>query len=203
MLYDRGKLKGIRSKWLENTDLITFQEEIYGQENSLFQTISFHHGEIHYDDDDIKSVQIMSDDHLYVVKNSKSHTSNFKSPKLKWEVAEKEQLDLMIKKQLLSHWDMLIRHFNVNTDHYRIVPLNELVKYSDEQIPSLTKEQTEKIIGQLWEGLYKNYIIPITSTKLDNFNNYMPLVLFAKDNTHLIVLFEINGLKEKLIQQYS
>lgn len=183
IIFLNGKLTGVRSKWRENTDFIEVKESIHFKKKGLYQAISYHHGEAHYNESDIKSVQQMSYDELTfdLNQNIKKHD----------------------KKQLIIYWNDLLDHFNINVEKYMSVPFVDLYHYNDKNLPSLSKRQTDKIIGQLWEGFYENYIIPVTNNKNSVEDNLMPLILFDNHHHHLLIIFELNGKKEMLIQQYS
>src|SRR5699024_3141554 len=104
------------------------------------------------------------------------------------------------KRQLLLHWNQLIDYYHINESNYTSVPLNQLVIFEKQNIPSLSHKETKRVMGQLWEGLYKNYIIHITDKKSHENPHFMPLIMIDKDHTHLLVLFELNGEKIKLKQ---
>ncbi|MBT2214458.1 hypothetical protein KK120_01260 [Virgibacillus dakarensis] len=202
LLYDNGRLRGVISRWGENADSISLQKDLTSEDSSYFQAISYHHGEIHYPDDKIKSMQAMSYDELYVVDSPTTPVQSFQSPKNRFTMEWKELLDVTTKQQLLYHWNKLMRHFQIENESYDIIPLTALHKYNRESLPDLTQEETDRIIGQLWEGLYKNYIIPASSGTNNLKSSYIPLVLFAKDRTHLMVLYQLDGKMEKLIQRF-
>lgn len=202
LIFNNGMLRGIRSKWMEDTDRIQTKEKIIGEDSSYFQAISYHHGEIHYPDDQIKSIHKMTYDQLYVIDSPNTALESFKTPNDKYETEWATLLDHTTHQQLLYSWKLLIRHFDIAGESYLSVPLTQLYKYNDEPLPSLTQEQTNQIIGQLWEGIYKNYIINAKNIEKNKLKSYVPLILFDKQNQHLIVLYEINGKKERLIQQY-
>src|SRR5699024_3362650 len=103
LLFDNGRLRGVRSKWEQDTASIQLKESLSGKDDSFFQVITYHHGEVHYPDDTIKSIQHMSQDKLYVSANKK--------------------LDKTTKKQLLYHWNQLFKHFNIDETSYTSVPL--------------------------------------------------------------------------------
>lgn len=201
LLFKNGKLAGALSKWHENEDTIKLSERIYTKGTSLFQAISYHHGELHYPDGTIKSIQQMTDDELYVIENNSTGNYSFHKPKTNKDSKWKNQISVKTSKKLLYQWNKLINHYQINKEDYLIVPLTELKRFNTEHLPSLSLKQTNKIIGHLWEGLYKNYIVPITYQK-EQVSSFVPVILFSKDNTHLLVLYEINGKKERLIQQY-
>ncbi|SFD54170.1 hypothetical protein SAMN05216238_102134 [Lentibacillus persicus] len=202
LLYKNGQLMGIRSKWKENTDLISIKEKFSGEDSNFFQSISFHHGEVHYPDDQIKSIHQMTYDQLYVIDSPGTRLKSFKSAA---DDAEKEWAELLnhtTEQQLKHHWKQLMEHYTIDENAYWKIPLSDLNKFNNEPLPSLTQEQTNQIMGQLWEGLYKNYILKLSNTDAKKVNSFIPLILFDKNKDHLLVLFEWNGKKERLIQQY-
>ncbi|WP_053219200.1 hypothetical protein [Virgibacillus senegalensis] len=205
LLYVDGRLKGILSKWKENGQTIEQKSSIHGEDSSHFQAITFHHGELHYPDDKIKSIQAMSADELYVIDSPHTALESFDQPLNKEQEEWKQTLDTATNQQLSFHWNQLINHFGVPVDNYTIVPLTDLVKFQDQPVPGLTEKQSQQVIGQLWEGLYKNYILGIAGNQ-DNkhpINTFIPLLLFANDGSHLMVLYQ-NEKEEKqqLLQAY-
>ncbi|MBU5265948.1 hypothetical protein [Virgibacillus proomii] len=203
LLFDNGRLRGALTKWVQDTDTIQLKEILQLEDSSLYQSISFHHGEIHKSRDEIKSIQKMSSDYLYVIDSPTTPLVSFKTAKSNYEREWKNLLDRTSKQQLLYHWNTLLNHFQIDKEKYLAVPLTVLDKYQSEPLPSLSQAQTDKIIGQLWEGLYKNYVIPIVKTEKEVVDSYIPLILFDKENKHLLVLFELNKKKKQLIQKYS
>ncbi|WP_087971679.1 hypothetical protein [Oceanobacillus rekensis] len=201
LLFDNGRLRGVQSKWVQNTNRIKMTEKVKSEDSRHFQSISFHHGENHYSEDDIRSVQLMSYNELYVIDSPTTPIASFKIPKNRYETDWKELLDRSSKQQLLFHWHELFHHFDLNAENYSTFPLVELYQYNDMVLPNMTQIETKNAIGRLWEGLYKNYIIPALDPPNDKLDSFMPLVLIDKKNTHLLVLFELNGKKEKLIQR--
>ncbi|MBM7569668.1 hypothetical protein [Aquibacillus albus] len=202
LLFSDGRLKGILSKWKENEKNIQLQTLVHGEDSSHYQTISFHHGEIHYPDDEIKSIHAMSSDELYVIDSPYTALESFDQPMNSSQKEWKKTLDHATNQQLSYHWKQLIDYFQIPKDQYIYVPLTELMSYEKKPIPGLTQEVTERVIGQLWEGLYKNYILGISETQKP-VDSFIPLILFDKDGKHLMVLYQDqNGKKEQLIQYY-
>lgn len=179
LLYKDGFLKGVLNKWQENKSSIILKHSFSNQSSELLQAISFHYGEIHNENqDDIKSIHTMSYDEW-------SH-ENIKTDKF-----------------LSERWSELIQYFDIDSTSYHAVPLIDLHLYENQVINGLNQEETHKVIGQLWEGLYKNYVLPILH-KDDQVSkrHLMPLILFDKEANHLLVLFEWGDEKHKLLQQY-
>lgn len=201
LLFSNGKLLGALSKWREDTDTIQLNEKIQTQGTSHYQTISYHHGELHHPNGSIKSLQQMTYDELYVVENNSPVIHSFGKPKTDKDLYWKKALNEKMSQTLLYKWNKLLNHYQIDKEDYLVVPLTALNRFNKEPLPSFTQADTNQIIGHLWEGLYKNYLIPIINEK-ERVSSYVPLILFGKDKQHLLVLFEINGKKERLIQKY-
>ncbi|MFS0751440.1 hypothetical protein [Oceanobacillus sp. 1P07AA] len=201
LLFLNGRLKGVRSKWQQNTDKIDIQENFIGQNSNHFESISFHQGEIHIDDNTIRSIQQMSQDDLYVIDSPSEPIASFKEPANEYEKEWEEVLNRTSNQQLIYQWQQLIHYYQVDSSNYYVIPLTKLVLYEASPLPNMTKEKSDQVIGQLWEGLYKNYIIPALDPPNDNLSSFVPLILIDKEAKHLFVLFELNGKKEQLIQR--
>ncbi|PLR76950.1 hypothetical protein CU633_12830 [Bacillus sp. V3-13] len=64
--------------------------------------------------------------------------------------------------------------------------------------------RTNEIPGHLWEGLYKNYFLGIQKkdgTIIDPIDSSMPLILLAKDQSHLLVAFETADREPVILRQ--
>jgi len=200
LLYENGKFKGALSKWEENTKNIETQKTFTQNDHQHYQTISFHHGEIHEGKKDIKSIQTMSSDERYIVAHDDEFIT-FKQPKNDKMQQWKEKLDHLTNERVTAHWEELFNYYDIQQNDYYLIPITKLYAYNEQPLPSFTMNESQKIIGQLWEGLYKNYLLPITQMEEDHKAHYIPIVLLRKDKTHLLVLFELNGKKQKLKQK--
>lgn len=202
LLYENGKFKGVQSKWRQHIDQIQLSEQFKQINSGLIQTISFHHGEFHYSNDQITSIQKMTAKQLYVtVDNSILHS--FQRPRNIQEKKWQTKLNNFTNQQLKVHWKSLIKELNIPVDNYTSFPLTDLIRFEQENLPNQTVEETQKIIGQLWEGLYKNYVLLLKNQDNQQSFHYIPLILIDKDNEHLLVIFELNGKAQKLIQKIS
>lgn len=198
LLFGDGELKGMRSQWKEDTDSISYLEQIIDNRNQKWETISFHYGEIH-SKDKINSTQQMSSSKLYVFHNGSTFES-FHNPNTKKQTAYQASLDAKTTKKLLENWQDLISHYDININDYHSIPLTTLSEYENKPLPSMNQEKTDRVVGQLWEGLYKNYLMPYIDSDR-KLISYTPLILLAKDGDELLVLFEMNREKVKLIQK--
>lgn len=194
LLFINGSLAGILNKWKQNVATISQKKDVIIEPNALIDTVSFHHGEIHKDQT-ITSIQRMSQDQLFIFRN---HI--FKQAQTKVQRQKEQALREKVNKNLQFHWDKLIDHFNLVKSDYELFPFHEIVRFEKQITKEYSEKNSAKIIGQLWEGLYKNYLLPAVDVKSKDF---MPLILLAKDRTQLLVLYEMNGEKHQLIQQIN
>lgn len=203
LLFIDGKWKGTNSVWREKEKNIELSSNVQMNMGSLIQAITFHHGEVHYPSDEIYSVQQMSASNLFVMDSSQQKLETFSRPMTKRQKEWGKTVIQSIDKYLQSTWKDWIDDKGINLEEYHMIPLVDLIQFQETNIDSLTKEQTDKIIGQLWEGLYKNYIIPMLHEQWKT-SSAMPVILFSKDHTHLLVLFEDGNKEIQLLrQQYS
>lgn len=202
LLYENGKFKGVLTKWRQNIDHLDLNKTFTQSNNSLLKAISFHHGEIHYPNDQISSIQQMTNNQLYFMKDNNTIYS-FHEPSNANEENWKRDLDEIMDQQLNNHWNKLINELDIAINEYDRIPLTELAKYENKPLPRRTEAESKKIIGQLWEGLYKNYILLLQEEENLKEKHYMPLILLAKNNDHLLIIFELNKTNLKLIQKIS
>lgn len=202
LLYENGKFKGVLNKWRQYVDHIELSKRFRQTDSGLLQAISFHHGEIHYPNDQISSIQKMTGNHLYFIKDGKTIHS-FRNARDTNEKIWERNLNKITEQQLNNHWNRLINQLDIRINEYDRIPLAELVQYESKPLPGRTEAETKKIIGQLWEGVYKNYIVLLKEEENLQNEHYMPLILIAKNNDHLLIIFELNKKSQKLIQKIS
>ncbi|AIE60731.1 hypothetical protein [Bacillus methanolicus] len=192
-LFANGRLKGKMGKWKQNTASLTQEQIIHGKDSCHLEAISFHHAEIHYNNEQIFSAQTMSADHLYVIYSSFRPLQSFRTPGTKEETEWKTTIDKITNQELESSWTNATDHFSIKRDQYISIPLTALIDYNYRPLPGFTKHETERILGNLWEGLYKNYFLGIkkrNGTVVDSENSIVPLIFLAKNKSHLIIITE-------------
>jgi len=200
LLFGNGKLKGVKSKWKDHTDTIHMEEGLSTDKDIKWEAISYHHGELQYSNTNINSVQDMSYEYLYVIPSKDNRLLSFQKPDTNYEYEAQQQIDLIVKQELLVHWKDLAKHYNISLKDYNLIPFTSLYKYNNSPLPNMTTSQTEEVIGKLWEGVYKNYIILAANTKHEQLTGLEPIILIDKNQSHIIVLFELNNKKDMLIQ---
>jgi hypothetical protein len=192
-LFSNGRLIGELGAWKQNTARM-FQEKRIGAGNSAYyQAITFHHAELHDKKGQISSSQALSTNQLYVITESSTTAYSFLIPKTKAQSKLKQQLDEQTERMLHYSWNNGVRHYSIHLSDYQAFPLNLFQKIVKNDLPGFTREKTEKIVGQLWEGLYKNYFLGIKNadgTNVSPIGSTLPLILIANNKTHLLVLTE-------------
>jgi hypothetical protein len=203
-LFANGRLKGKMGKWKQNTAHLSQEETIHGKESSRLEAVSFHHAEIHYDNGQIFSAQTMSSDHLYVIQSSFSPLQSFRTPATEEEAEWKTTIDKLTAQELESSWTNAIDHFSVKRDQYISIPLTKLIDYQNRPFPGFMKSETERILGNLWEGLYKNYFLGIkkkNGTVIEPEDSTTPLILLAKNKSHLLIITETRDGEPVILRQ--
>lgn len=192
LLYANGKLKSTMGEWKQNTLELSEEKTVVERESNLLQAITFHYAEIHDTNARIFSSQKISADNLYVVNSKFENTPlSFHTPN---NLVEKDWATTM-DKEALDYVDYSFRQglkkFHISANQYDTkLLLTELPKYNDTPLPLFSKEQSAKIIGQLTEGLYKNYFLGIIKedgTIVDPIGSSVPVLLINEN--HLLVLF--------------
>lgn len=202
LIYENGIFKGMLSEWKNNTATIELEKSIPISTSSLLESITFHHGEIHQDDETITSIQKMSNDSLYVfTEGEEVHT--FHQPKTKEDKKNQQELTNHMNSAMKKHLHSMLDYHHLSIDQYEVLPLTKLVTYEDSPLFNFSNETTSRIIGQFWEGFYNEYITLLMSYENNIPSHYMPYILIAKDKSHLLVLFEIDNESFKLKQSLS
>ncbi|MFZ3588145.1 hypothetical protein ACOI1C_02475 [Bacillus sp. DJP31] len=205
ILFRGGFLVDSMYQWKENASTLEQLKNVRGEESSLFQSISLHHAEIHLQDDVIKSAQTMTMKNLYIIDSSFSPLDSFQKPSNKEQSEWKKIVDHVLTEHLNYSWNELISYFQINRENYYEITMLDLITYNSKPLPGFDQGKSQEIIGQLWEGLYKNYLLGIKlspSETISPIGSKVPLILLSKDLTHLYILIEgKDGEKIKLVQE--
>jgi len=204
LLFKDGKLTGMLSKWKENTDQISQSKTITDDESGNYEAISVHYAERHYPDDVIKGKEIMSYDHLSVMRDAGGHFSGFKIPTAedqkawytkKWRTMKSKQATLITE---------AAKKFHFNPDDYYPYPLTYIHVFESEPLPKLNQQTTHRVISQLWEGLYKNYALGVHVSEndiRDPIGSSMPMILYSKKGTDLLVIIQLDSGEMTMLKQ--
>jgi hypothetical protein len=204
LLFSNGRLMAKQGYWKQNTDYLIQEREIVGRESALVQALSFHYAELHENQEKIFSSQKMSADQIYVTNQQNQPFHSFRNAFSKQEQEWKQKLDQQTKEFLNHSWEKGIRYFSINPQQYVLFPLTDLFFNPNSSFTGFTEQETNQIKGNLWEGLYKNYFLGIKradGTKIKPIGSTIPLILIAKDKSHLLVLTETANGEPTLLRQ--
>ncbi|MCL1630382.1 hypothetical protein M3N64_00225 [Sporolactobacillus sp. CPB3-1] len=187
LLYRNNRLIAILNHWQRNTNQLISARDARIR-SGFYNALTVHQAELHINSD-IYGKERLSQDYLIV---SASGRHAFRHPKTPDEAnqlsSHTRQIDLE-RKQLLGR---AAAHYHFSPDHYRIVSLDMLTDESKTRIfPFFNEKTVERIVGQLWEGLYKNFIrgIQLTEGQSESpLGSTVPLLLIADD--HMLVIIE-------------
>jgi hypothetical protein len=207
LLYSDGKLVDTLSEWEDQSQKLAQYKKVTGEDSSHYQAISLHYGEIHLENDLIRSTQAFTNDHLYVIDSEFTDLFSFKKAHTEEEQEWKAILDKVTVQHLDYSWDQLINFYKIDQNEYEAIPLIELAKYNTAPLLGLSKAKTQEVIGSLWEGLYKNYFLGLKTKEgkvIEPTGSTMPLILIAKNYSHIVILIQAeNGRPFKFIQKIT
>jgi hypothetical protein len=192
LLYSNGRLVSEYHDWKQNTDTLVQEKQISIKESALLQAVTFHHAELHEKKDLIFSSQTMSERQIYIVL-SNSEAKSFYTPNSSDEKEWKQKLDEQTERMLQLSWNKGVRQFSIKLDNYQAFPLSEFNRRAKDSLSGFSKAETQRVVGNLWEGLYKNYLLGIKKadgTVESPLGSTIPLILVANDKSHLLALTE-------------
>lgn len=203
-LFFNGRLTSKMSEWEQNTDRIVEEDTAAGKESSLLQAVSFHYSEIHENEENYTSAQSMSEDQLYVIDSNFSPLSSFRKPDSSAEKEWKMILDKVTTQQLQYNWENAMKKYNISGKDYLQIPLIRLPEYNSDPPKGFSTLQWNELVGNLWEGLYKNYFLGIKTDSgktVDSIDSLMPLILLSIETGDLLVLLTTKEGEYVLLQQ--
>lgn len=200
LLYINGMFHGVFSAWRQQISELEQHKTFPLIENGYYDTISYHHGEIH-EENTISSIQAMSSAQLFTFKRN-DKVVFFSEPKTKIQREMATSLRHETDKVLQEHWRKLIRALDIDVSTYDCIPLTAWTQIGENStFTRLSASTQQRVIGQFWEGLYKNYIL-LLQERQDVFH-YVPLILLDKNVRELRIIYELNGKPNQLIQRIS
>lgn len=204
LLYVNGLLKEkIGQEWKQEEDKIHLNKKILQRDSANFKAISFHHAELH-NNGRITSTQKITHDELYVLYSKFTPLHSFHQPIGKEEKEWKFVIDQIIQERLKQSLQKAEKKFNLNKDQYAVFPLTDMSQFEDSTLPGFNEQETKQILGRLWEGIYKNYFLGIKGmdgTTADPIGSTIPLILIAKDQSHLFVISELKNGEAIILRQ--
>ena len=204
LLYANGKLVSKMGEWKQNTMELSEKKTVVEKESKKFEAISFHYAEIHDKDEHIFSSQKITKDFLYVVNSQYDHQAKaFRNAETDDEQAWEKLLDSQTKEYLHYYFNQSIKKNQLSLKQYPLrLLLTDFEKFNEEPLKGFTQKQTARIIGQLMEGLYKNYFLGIRTINgniVDPIGSTIPIILIGKD--HLLVAFTTKDGESVILRQ--
>lgn len=191
-IFANGRLIDKENHWKRDVRQLAFEGNIPFDQNALFQAVTFHHAEIHAPKEGISSVQTGSMDDLYVI-GTESPALNFREAETEEEFGWKEIMDKKTSEILETSKQSAVEADYFHPEFYDAIPLTELFPFMTQPLPSFSMEETKRIIGQLMEGLYKNYFLGIKKrdgTTVSPIGSTVPIIWIAKNKMDLFITFE-------------
>lgn len=192
LLFEDGRLKETMSLAVDNDNKLSQKMKLNGEDSGHFEAITFHYRQINYDNEVTKSVQTMSYDQLYILDSPLSSIEIFKEPNSEAQKEGKRILDTIIHQNLEYTWEELINYFHIQAENYHHVPLTHLAKHNQQALPNLSIDETKELLATTWRGLYKYYFLGVEKhdgTVKSPIGSSVPLVLFHKSYSHIIIIF--------------
>jgi hypothetical protein len=204
LLYTNGKLTGILRDWSQNTRSINQREGFTKKESGLFQSVTFHYAEVHPSQTDIVSAHALTDDQLYVIFSPFSEFQFFTRPLSAEQKEWKLTLDQKAHSVMAESLNQAIARFELNRHRYRIVSLPDLETKQEELLSGFTKAKQKEIVGKLWEGLYRNYVLGVKKadgSETSPMNSTVPQLLVSNDNKELLLVFSVSDGSPVILRQ--
>lgn len=192
LLYKNGQLASISNTWEQNTQILSKRKQLKDILAARNDAISFHYAEVHPDKNQFTSVQELSYAKLYTVIAPSFHS--FAKPMTEEDKAQQQKLDAFTTKQRDESLQKALNHFKLNREDFRILSITELPLKKNEFLRPFSKQKREEIIGKLWEGLYKNYILGVQKDDgsiVTPLGSSVPLLLLSNNRNELLVLFTL------------
>lgn len=202
-LFSDRRLVAIANKWKTKTAEIHQAKIERFHEAGVLEAITVHHAETH-GQNGIRGKLAMSYDHLAVMPGDDGAFSAFRFP-----IAEKAKVWYRAKTQALNEtMDAIIKKASskhrFRPEAYDAFPLTYLHVFANQSLPGLNQKKTNKVIGQLWEGLYKEYALGVRRSdgRIESpIDSFMPIILYSKRHDHLLVVIRLASGEIALLKQ--
>ncbi|WEG14274.1 hypothetical protein PU629_07920 [Pullulanibacillus sp. KACC 23026] len=204
LLFQNGKLIQVSNKWKQQVTSLTHHQSVSTEGNRLFEGLTVHYAESHLSNGAIGSAEVMSYDHLFVQTGDSQKPEAFKIPVDQSETKFYQKLSRSIEQEQQSIIKQAAKNFHLKLKDYAIIPLTRLETYRKNALPGQNKKNSQKVISQLWEGLYKNYILGIHLSNHDiesPIGSSMPIILYPKKNNELYVIIQTKEGQLQLLKQ--
>lgn len=202
LLYRNNQLVSILNHWEKNTAVLSSIKET-GLEPGFYEGLTVHQAELHLNES-IYGRERYSQDQLMVLKQNGSYSA-FRQPSNRQEALAFADYNRRVEQQRTQLLQRVAQNDHIRISDYRVIPLNELTDKTLTKVFPFSEAKAERIAGQLWEGLYKNFVRGIQLTQeqgVQAIGSTLPLLLIAPDHM-LIVIRAQSGQMVLLRQNFS
>ncbi|WP_409289272.1 hypothetical protein [Peribacillus sp. SCS-37] len=203
LIFRNGRLLGIMKSWKEDTQRLQQAETIKVDQSSQLQAVTFHYGELHRGEK-ITSVQQMSSASVYLILSRLTGPDYFGTPITAEQQEWKQALDSKARAVQESSWNRAMGRLSINPEKYIKLPLTELPNGRAVFFAGIPPSLQEKIIGRLWEGIYKNYALGIKKqdgSLTTPLGSTVPLLLLNPRMRELLFITETADEEPVLLKQ--
>ncbi|WP_085523363.1 hypothetical protein [Tuberibacillus sp. Marseille-P3662] len=205
LLFEDGKLTDISNKWEQTTQTLVQEKTLSFNDSGHFEALTLHYAEIHPSSDaKITSKDVMTYDHLYVMASPYSQLSAFQIPVTPEQQEWYHVLSRAVHQERQYIIEQAQKKYGLRLSNYHIFPLTYLHVYQSHSLPGLDQKTTHRVISQLWEGIYKNYVLGIQNegqTPVSAIGSSMPLIFYSKDQSVILTVFRSKSGKIHLLKQ--
>jgi|GEM_PF-357191 len=205
LLFSNGFLVEKNYAWGEKVALVEQNIEIEGSGSTRYDTITFHHAEIHHEaSKEITSQFAMSSDQVYILKSAFSNSNLFREAITNTQKQWQRILDQAITEQWQLQKQHLIQFYKIDPTKYHVIPFTELDHFNNFSFQGFTREETKRIVGAIWEAVYKYYILgngKEGEPMIETIGSTVPTIFVSKNKDHLLFLFRTAKGKEVQIIQ--
>ncbi|MCO7128307.1 hypothetical protein NIE88_21505 [Sporolactobacillus shoreicorticis] len=199
LLYRNNQLVAILNRWQKNVSELSASKEL-DMSPGFYVGLTVHQAERHIDHS-IYGKEQLSQDYLMAVKTNGTYHL-YREPKTTDEANQLSQYTRELGESRNKTLRRAAARYGFQLSDYRVVPLDALTGESFTHIFPFGREKAERITGQLWEGLYKNYVRGIQLAQAQSespLGSTMPLLLIAQD--HMLIVFETANRQTVLLKQ--
>jgi hypothetical protein len=199
LLYENGELVGVLNKWQQPARALQQQTIHTLHPNKQLDAISYHFAELHQNN--ITSSSKMTGIRTY----TSDKFELFSFPKNDAETNSQHLAESQTNSTLRQVWTEAKQQLSIPAANYIEMPLTALTTADLTAINGLSDDKKrQEIISRLWEGLYRNYLLPIgPAVEEGTVKTYIPLLLFDKNGKHLRVIYQDEtGKHAELLQYY-
>lgn len=192
LLYKNEKLEAILNYWKQHKQTILQKKKLTANESAQYDALSFHYAEVHRNENTYTSVQQMSKANLYVI--TAPIFEAFQRPLSITQQQWKNDLDHYTTDKTKIELNNALDYFELDKERYQVILLTDLPVEANKILRVFSKTKQEEILGKLWEGIYKNYILGIRKADgsiVQPEGSSVPQLLIANDHREILLLITL------------